>query len=371
VLRNPTGTGNTYGVPIESVQLTEAGPGQVSTLAFVIEDPDLQISVLPGSYVRFMDIARDVPIFAGYVDTVRYGMMGLGQTLAVMAVGVEILLDWAYTPGLTIPSGTTIGTGVQMIVASCVGSLPVNTRKSASPPTAAIPMQDTGETLGANVVIPAGTLRAALDAYAPAVVIALADWFSTFEYTVYATVDFRHGLRWFWTIGGYTWGDTVSPNAVTISTAGPIYPADVDLSLANPDRPRVVVVNGSGAGSIVMADGSGLPGQTTVIADSNSTTYNYAVSVARASIGRAGQVWTGSVTVDDALNIGAPGAEYHAGIRVALTAPGYAFSGATFRAWTIDKSFTSDDKEQWVLRLGGRQLASRYLRRMTPSSNTV
>src|SRR5437764_337656 len=87
VLRNPTSTGNTFAVPIESIQVIEAGPGQVSGLSFVIEDPQGEVSIVAGQYVLFMDNVLDMPIFAGWVASYDVSAFGVGRAIKVECDG--------------------------------------------------------------------------------------------------------------------------------------------------------------------------------------------------------------------------------------------------------------------------------------------
>src|SRR4051812_18177138 len=110
VLR-PQGTlGNTFGVPLESVEVTEAGAGGVSSMTFRIDDPNIAIVVNDGDEVRFYDQTNGVPIFTGWVQHWSYDpdFGNQGRTIAVQCIGVDALLDWAVTTvALTFPGNPT------------------------------------------------------------------------------------------------------------------------------------------------------------------------------------------------------------------------------------------------------------------------
>ena len=57
-----------YGVPLDSIDLVEAGPDSVSSMSFVIEDYGLTVNVADGDEVRFHNIRTRQPMFLGWVQ---------------------------------------------------------------------------------------------------------------------------------------------------------------------------------------------------------------------------------------------------------------------------------------------------------------
>jgi hypothetical protein len=108
-----------------SIDVTEAGPGGVSSMSFVIDDPGIAYVIADGMDISFMDQVNGLPIFSGWVQAWSYlpDFGNQGRRIAVTAQGVEALLDWLYFPG-TI-SVTAFGQKSWELIASvyaqCVG----------------------------------------------------------------------------------------------------------------------------------------------------------------------------------------------------------------------------------------------------------
>src|SRR5258706_299210 len=72
VLLEPGQTGMPYGCPIETIEVTEAGPGGVSSLNFDIIDLASEVVMAEGQLVRFWDHTLDAPLFLGFIQSWAY-----------------------------------------------------------------------------------------------------------------------------------------------------------------------------------------------------------------------------------------------------------------------------------------------------------
>ena len=167
-----------YSVPLESIEVNEAGPGDVSSMSFVIEDYGLTVNVADGNEVRFHNIRTGQPMFLGWVQAwnVTPDFGDQGRTIAVQAVGIEAVLDWAIIPSaLTVLTGTSLGAAFQTVLSAAIGldemRWALNTvNVPPTPSSQAVPLGATPVLLLSDVAIPAGTsVRGALNLLTSAV----------------------------------------------------------------------------------------------------------------------------------------------------------------------------------------------------------
>lgn len=367
VLKQPS-TASGYGVAVESIELTEMAPGQVSSLQFTLTDPNGALTFQAGAVVRYVDVTRDLPLFTGFIESTDIRALGIGRELVISCVGLEILLDWMQVDAFTI-SATAADAAVQDVVSHAIGvGYPLNYAAGATC-TVATPVSPGSFALGVfPIAIPAGSLRQALEALRPAMQLGFGPlsrdrwWF---------TVDFRGGLR-FARQSSTTWN--VSDYAGTIAINGLGFarvPADTHYSIDGSGVTRQVkVVGGNAAGTAVISDGSGVPGPTAIINDANSLTADYARTVAAAYFGSNGIALSGTTRTEENIDAGAVGAEVRAGCGVTILdasvgqfTPG--FSTIVSLVNQIDKIYWPSDKETWVIHFGGMVTGSQYIRRLT------
>lgn len=276
VIKGPAG-GNRYGVPIESIEVTEQGPGGISTMTFTIDDPIIEVETLPSAEVRFEIFARGT-MFRGWVDTfMRVPAFGdQGRVIEVSAVGVESYLDWTVASvSFAVPAGIRVDAAVQLIVSFMTGvGVPINDANlptgTASPSTRDYPVGNTGPdvTTDPMTVASGTTLRAALQALQ-----------AVSPSPQEATVDFYLGLR-AWDMYGYP--NRAAPAEYApiqvIDTGASVQPAEDLNHVITTAAYRSVMVVGTGV-NVTVTDGSGAVGPMARLEDSSITT----ASAARAA----------------------------------------------------------------------------------------
>lgn len=118
VLKQPGAPGASFGVPIESIEITEAGFGSVSSITFSIDDPAKAITINDGDEILMIDneatVDLDKTIMRARVDrSSERPAFGTGRTIDVSGTGPEAWLDWhpwrSQFNELTFPSSTTTG----------------------------------------------------------------------------------------------------------------------------------------------------------------------------------------------------------------------------------------------------------------------
>ena len=371
--------GNRYGVDITSVVLRDAGPGQVSTLTFTLDDPVPELSITPGATIRFHDIVRNMPLFAGFIGSYSVSSFGVGRSFEVTAVGLEILLDWMYVPGFTIAAGTGSVAGVQAVAAAAIGiGWPLNVAATDGLSRYTSPV-GFGPGLANNnnnpVTIPSGTLRAALQAYADFYIVE--NQSAALGYYNVATVDPFGGLRFYRLTGGdiIVASSTILDIEQTLirsTGTGTAYPADtayvVDGSAA-----QSVYVLGTGAGTGVVPNGTGRIGPTGQLTDASITTAEARVSLGTSFLSQsATYLASGSVTVENVLNVGSLAAQRRAGsyLKVRDIQVGIGVTAdQNVIVTSIDKTYEGTT-EHWVYHFGADISGASLMRSLTRATIT-
>ena len=156
VINDPAGA---YAVPIDSISVIEAAPGDVSSMQFAIEDYRLRVAISPGDEVRFWSFITGRPIFLGYVQayTLSPDFGEQGRRFDVAAVGIESILDWAILPApLTFPLGTNLAVAIQSVVANATGLGDLRAYVGSGPSSQAFPMGAGTPTLVGAVTLTVG-----------------------------------------------------------------------------------------------------------------------------------------------------------------------------------------------------------------------
>lgn len=362
VLR-PTGTaGNGAGVPIDSIRLSQAGPGGVSTLDCVYEDP-LATGVIPndGDEVVFWDYVNDVPLFGGWVAAWPITPDGIGRSTALHCVGYESILDWAaLLADLVIPAGLTdVAIAIQSCVAAAEGTAELRAF-SGTNSTQATPLSRTG--LGAitsSITIPAGTsLREAARMCATA---AATPVLGNVPANPQITVDFYRGLRAMPDSAAAAWATDFVNLTVTDTPAGALVADNLRHETDASQIVRGIYIKGvNAAGTGFQGDGTGRPGRIAYLEDN---TIDTAAKLAAAQVAYLNQfviAKRGSLELNDWT----PTAGVVPGSVLVLTD---AQTGATgsWRIMQILKTFT-DTRQNWRITYGGlAPSVTRLLRRLT------
>lgn len=355
-----------FGVPIDSIVLIEQAEGGVSSLSFRLEDPTQVFApnpsggFRPGSEVRLWDVTYDRPQFTGFIQTFSPERFGLGTAYNVTCIGVEALLDWMKVPALTIASGTDTGTAIQAAVAAATGiGVPLralyNTTWSLGQinGSQAIPIGNLGDAGGnvaqvqTTVTISQTTLREAIRLIIAQSNVAASSSHGVAAVDGHCTVDFYYGLRIF----GNSPGDYAS-FTVTDTIAGTFVAADVRPTVDGTGIVRgVYVVGGNAAATLLVPDGSGVPGEIAILTDSTLTTAADAEAAGLAYLADKSATYRGQYTVE-------VGQSQLSGNIRAGSATGIidnqvgSYSG--IRIGSIQKTFSGGGaQETWVVTFGG------------------
>lgn len=366
-------SGARYGTPIDSIVLTERGPGGVSELTFVIEDPSGAVTLERGQMIRFHDCILDEPLFLGFVASwAPRPWAPSGRSIAVRAVGVEVILDWAKVDDLTIPAGTLGYTAVQMAVAGVRGGLAAPLRAFCIPlgfstGELAAPIGTLyGGTIDAisPLVIPAGTsLREAIRAILDDLTWSISDNATH----VLCTVDFRLGLR-VWPGISFDGLNLKEPSdwdtfSVADTVASTMAAANLDYTQDAIGSPVAVYIEGAGVSGVV-TDGSLEAGEVAYFADLSIDTASRLQSAGIAYLARYRQQARGSFD----LEAPTPSATIHPGTWFVLTDARLGLSIVAFWMQERTRRFYGA-KEDWHVTFGGASpsLVS-LIRRLTRST---
>jgi hypothetical protein len=371
VLRDYSGLA--YGVPLESIEVTEGGSGSVSSMTFTIDDPTKIIGLSELAEVIFTDFTNNVPLFRGYVDhwVARPDFGGQGRTYEVSAIGVEAWLDWLMIkPAFTIPYPGAAPTVSEAIVTAYGGTYGGKLRVIM------------GATSNGSFAGPVGTLTRpagfrtytltplTLDGVSFREAISTIVAYSYYDDTtgafltavpLFVTVDFSLGLR--------VWPDYIDAQpddyttlTVTDTTAGFTNAEPLEHGVEPGDATHEVYIIGfNAAGTGWVSDGTGLRGKQAVITPLSAPNDEVGKRRTAASFFLSGtQIVRGSLELTDFT----PPATVHAGSLLALTDAATGAT-ATYRIYTIRKTFTGT-RQNWVVSYGGNPpSATALMRKLT------
>lgn len=351
-------TGNGYGVPIDSVRVFEAGPGRVSTMAFTIEDPAGEVSVAADQFVRFHDTVLDKPIFAGWVESVSVQAMGIGRSISVTCVGMEILLDWVQVPSITAAVGADIAATVQALISQATGT--------------GLAMMNTAVTslgLSANpdpVTSDAGSLRQALkQLYGKN----FATVYSMPETSLSFVVTFDGYLVWVLDQNPSTptRDNAMGPSGpITLSSAGPVRPSGTSYQVDG-TAPAGVVVTGTGGVSVVMSGRSS--GRVDALSDTTLATDAQRRAAGLAYLNANNISTTGRVSAEGTVSISSGIGQRAWNCKLVLTDTQVGMNSTAYITG-ITKTFTPG-QETWDIEFGrsSASTAAEYLRVLTRTQN--
>lgn len=382
ILAPGNGGGNRAGISIDTVHVSQVGPGGVSKLDGTIDDPGSTITVSDGDEVQLWNLANNDPLFAGWIDhRGRRPGFGIGRSITFSATGAEALLDWSkLIADLTVLTGTPLGEAIQIVASAAVGVGPLRAFRIAPPfnygvggitvddfPIARFPLN----ALSYDVVIPAGTtLREALSmintAAADSSTVGIGFDSVQVPSNLRVTVDPRWGLRCIRDqAGGWVPTAAYPDLTVTDTVAGPIRAEGLSDELDAAGIVRGVYVKGlNAAGSGLMLDGTGKLGEIATINDpSCDTATKLAQAQYRYLVDNAPPL-RGSFRLEDWT----PTAGVVVGSNVILTDASTGATG-TYRIMQIDRTFLASGRETWIVTYGGLQpSAANLIRRLTRST---
>lgn len=371
-----------YAIPIETIRLTEAEPGGVSSLTFSIWDPNVEVILAENDWIEFVDITNSRPRFLGFLASFGVRPEGPHRWVDIECVGIEVLLDWMVVPSLTIPAGTYLHSAIQACVANATGvGWPIRAfaRDLFGLPSAfstqALPVGGTGGTLQTDVVLDGASLRSAIEEVTNAsgggVVVGGGKFNATSSTGQLVTIDFTSGLRVIPTYLSNGIMRTYVPSdydslALTNTLAGAMAGETTNIKIEVGSVVRGVYVKGANAaGSGLVSDGSGIVGPTRYINDATSDTGTKRDNIAGAYLYQFSQGVRGSESLTLTAAEVAAG-NYRPGATIVYGADAQTYSASTtFVIMDIAKTF-SGVTEYWTLSYGSPpRSAIKQMRRLT------
>jgi hypothetical protein len=362
---------NGIGTPIESIEVTEAGPGGVSSMTFTIEDPIKGVSIADGATVVLQNNTADACLFRGFVESWESApdFGGQGRSLSVTAVGIETLLDWLIVPDDWHPPGGALNAmpeAIQSAATSAGFAGNANTSGSAAPAESSAAFPITGYTrvgtdVGASNNLGTAPLAgshgvslrqaiAALIAYQIAHDTGEPFGGFTAVQDQLVTVDFYGRLRAWRDLDGIIPTDYTNLT-INDAYAGPIV-ADTLRYRREPGQlvHQVQVSDGAVTPTIqTVSDGTGLAYPQAVVSDATLTTSDARRFAGRQIIGRAqANVYRGDFRLLDFT----PAETIHAGSYVAFTDAAVGLAGQSFRIMEIKKTFNGSGRQNWQITFG-------------------
>jgi hypothetical protein len=329
-----------YGVPLDTISVTENGPGRTSSMSFTIDDPSRLVNLTDSASVAFMDNARDYPLFLGWVD--RYEMQPAfgdqGRAIKVECVGIEAALDWAITANaITLPVSTSGVDALQAVVAQCIGLTEIRALSGGINSTIAAPIYGPNLMQYAVTIAAATSLRAAIAAIGASL--------TSGGQAYVGTIDFWRGLRFYPDISS-----APDYSGLTISDSAPGEPIVHGVDGATV---RAVTVTGTGV-SVTVTDGTGKPGATVPVTNLGLTTAAACTFYGLAYLAQYATSVRGTITITDTdpATWGAL-AKFHVGGVSNITNSRLGIAGVSYKMTTIAKTFNGSGRENWVISYGG------------------
>lgn len=349
VILQPGTTTNRYGTLLDSVSITEAAPGGVSSMSFTIDDPSGTVSLYEGARVRFVNLALDVTEFHGFVQTAMQQPNGIGRQILVDCIGIESVLDWMIVPTLTVNSATTLPDAVQQICSTAYGVGVVLGWAQGTDLDHTVQVSSS-ITVGRDLTFSGQTLRQALaDVGSPA----LENYGPQYAFSSSITFD-GNVLFVGPAITSQTYG--VQPvTSVAVSTSGPIYPTRQEHSPLQGDAVRnVYVIGGTANGTGFVSDGSGIPGPTAVITDNTILTLGARIAAGYAVMGESSPGQSGYVSLSAYSQTSTRNLAIRAWSELTLTDPALGLSSVLSKMQTITKQYNGGTTEEWSIDYGTR-----------------
>src|SRR5437667_6023821 len=102
-LLRTTQPARSFGVPLESIHITESGINVNGSMDFELQDPGKELSLAGGERVFMYERSLDDPLFLGVVEDIsQSSWSATGRTWKVRCVDDNIVLDRALIDSLTL-----------------------------------------------------------------------------------------------------------------------------------------------------------------------------------------------------------------------------------------------------------------------------
>lgn len=367
VLKRPGMNGNDYGVAVESIDLTEAGPGSVSSLSFTLDDPQLELAFDEDAEVILFNHLIDKHDFRGFLQVIEpapaFGDQG--RSWQITAQGIESVLDQGkLASSVSWAAGAlSILDGFQTVIALSIGLGPLRAFGSLTTGQGnqQFPIEPlNGASNSGALTIAAGTsVREALRQVWSSQDIGTDGWLG-----MLVTVDFTYGLRAWQDGPPFGKPDDYGTETIVDTVAGPNRATDLRYTKNPGSVARAVVVSWA-SGVVVVGDGSGKRGTVASFGDSSLTSAAAALSAGRAYLASLRTTDRGSYRQRDR----AASATVRAGCRVNITDARLGLSATAFRIVQIDKTYNASNRENWTISFGGlAPSVASLIRRLTRST---
>lgn len=358
--------------PLDSISVTEAGPGAISSMSFTIEDLSNVLAIpAAGSDVIFMDNTLNYRIFAGYLLDYSVEPVGIGRTISINAAGMEILLDWAALPSTSINSDTGVAAsdlnplelpdGVANYISLWFADFGL---KAPGPNMATDPVNgdfdhpigtlkaaglNPNMTSAANPPPPTGTLRSILESVIRFSHMGTNPLISV-NVDAVVTVDFYRGLRIFYR--------NSAPNDYTNLTindvyAGTLVASNIQYEVHPGDVVRAVyVTGGNAAGSGWVTDGTNIIGEHATINAPSSVAAGHLARIGAEYLASQAALVRGVLTLENYVpTVGT----VHPASSITITDANVGLSAITYQIAEITKTFTGGTLQTWEIAFGGRR----------------
>lgn len=392
VIKQAGGSG--FGVAVESIHVTEAGPGAISSMTFTIDDPAGAVAMTDGIAVEYRASGTsDPPIFRGEVEGYApTPAFGTGRSIDVRCVGIEAWLDrimsliatdssgnfvsgttpWHVLTGNATPGGASVPVGWSVMDPGPIGT-PVLGPVNEGQRFAGVSNNATFAQLQAGTFapfsIPAGTsLREYMNQLLARMIVPGGAAGLPAAGTWLLTIDFDGTVRF--------WRDYAPPNtglrfqpedyttlAIADTVAGSIRAWPEHSIELDEVEHEVFVAGFDAASSGMFGDGTGLRGRRGTLTDPTLTTRALAAAAAAAYLASKTPNVRGGFDITD-WN---PPATIHAGSLLTIDDAQIGLSSSTpFRIYQIDKTFHGDGSQDWSVAYGGLPPSgAKLLRKLT------
>lgn len=357
VIRQPGTGGSLYGTPIEFVAVAERGPGAVSSMEFVIEDPSQAVTLAKGQEVQFWDLANTAFLFRGYVDHWTSRPLVTGRVYNVSATGVEAWLDWLLlTTAFTVNTSFNVSGNIETLTQSipsplvCVRETIGGYGSRGAGIATGLGPGATNTSIASGTIAGGTTLRETIRA-----ILALGNQTTSGNgsLNVSTTVDFYLTLR-VWANDDANYVNLTQPDDYTTLTVndvigGAIVAEGLQYSVEPDDIcHEVYIAGGNAAGSGLFGDGTGIRGRMGYVADAAILT------AADATIRAFNFLATESASVRGTFSVTdfTPVTTVHAGSVLNITDSPTAATGQ-YRIFGIDKTFNPSGRQNWTVSFGG------------------
>ena len=348
--------------PTSSIVVKEAGPGGVSSMSFVIEDPT-GIAGLPvaGSEIRMQDLTLDVPIFLGWLNDWTAEVYGVGRIFSINAIGIEAALDWTIVPSTGIGS---VFAPRQLVdgsdpVISGLASYAAWMGLKAPIPTSSDPIDGDADK-------PIGFLSTAGDPYeidydgpffagpsdlrtaiTYATRVTRRSVAAVLDLDALVTVDFNRRLRVF--RRGFKPADYTNLT-VNDAYAGPLVAASLKYEVHPGDVPHgVYVVGGNPAGTGWVEDTSGVRGRMDLLNSTDSGVSISLTAIGEKYLAAQAMLVRGSLVLESYVpSVGT----IHPGSFITITDTQVSQVAQIYAIATITKTFPGGVLQEWMIEFG-------------------